>query len=59
MEKLNVRFDDTTKDLIASVAKQQKQNFSVVAREAMVIGLDAIKHSPAYYVDIRKVNNQA
>ena len=59
MEKLNVRFEDTTKDLIESVAEQQKQTFSAVAREAMLIGLDAIKHSPAYYVDISKVNEQA
>lgn len=55
MEKLNVRFDEATKDLIESVAKQQNETFSAVAREAMLIGLDAIKHSPAYYVDADKL----
>jgi len=52
MEKLNVRFDDKTKEKIRDMAVRDSQPFSVVAREAMSIGLHTIKHSPAY---LRKV----
>ena len=48
MEKLNVRFDDKTKEKISEIATRDSQPFSVVAREAMAIGLYNIKHSPAY-----------
>lgn len=50
MEKLNVRFSDEIKKEIEDVAKQQKQTFSLVAREAIYLGLEVIKHSPAYKV---------
>lgn len=53
MEKLNVRFSDEIKKEIEKTAKQQNQTFSLVAREAMYLGLEAIKNSPAYRVDAK------
>ena len=48
MEKLNVRFDDKTKKKIDDLAKRDGQSSSVIAREAMAIGLETIEYSSAY-----------